>query len=389
MSPLTTGVTRAVAALGKRKQRRGYGVTLSFDGPASATGFSSSIVLPPGANEVLITCHGECKTALGGRSSALFTNLAGQTLVASINGGGPGASSSGFRYSRPSAQSRGGHYAGVFLGSVSQANSLVIAGGAGAGGFADVSTGGSGGGYSGGSVAPLPPSGSGPNQVRYGGGGGVLDSGSTSYSFSTQRENDYRSGTFISGITGYTSLSITVSYSWSGNLSGTLNQSLSIRDPQNTVIASGSGSGSSGSFTVSSSSLNPGTIYYLFSEASTSYGAFAERTGSGSIAWQGNAGGLSGSGGAGGSGYESSGTPGSALQGGSGYGSDAGRSSSGSGGGGYFGGGGGGSGYDSENYASSAGGGGGSGFVSPSAAYNIENIVGGSQHPAGRIIITY
>lgn len=389
MSPLTTGVTRAVSALGKRRiPRRGYGVTLAFDGPASATGFSTSISIPIDALEVIITCHGESKSSLGGRSSAIFTNLAGQTIVASFNGGGPGASSNGFRYNRTSAESRGGHYAGVFLNSVSHANSLIIAGGAGAGGYDDVSPAGAGGGISGGSGATVSGSSGGPGQTRVGGGGGVNNSGSVSYSHSAQRENDYRSGTFISGLSGYTSLSVTMSYNWNYS-SSSLSQSLQIRDPSNNVVASGSGNGTSGTFTVNAPSLNPSLTYSVWADASSYLGAtFAVITASGTLSWIGSAGGSSGSGGAGGSGYEGTAGSGSALQGGSGYSSDLGRSSSGSGGGGYYGGGGGGSGYDSENYASAAGGGGGSGYINPSAI-SVENVIAGSEYPAGKIIITY
>ena len=108
---------------------------------------------------------------------------------------------------------------------------------------------------------------------------GVFTS-SASINHGTQRENDYRSATLISGLTGYSTITLNCSYSWSGNLGGSLTQYVKLRDSSNTVVASGSGSGSSGSFTVTGTGLSTGMTYNFFVEAASSGGSYMERAAS-------------------------------------------------------------------------------------------------------------
>lgn len=194
------GIGRSTRGIGTRK-------TMTFTGPGSSTTSSTPFFVPFNSPSIIITCEGEYGGSgpggAGGLVSASFAGLAGQTLVVSFAGGGPGASSNGYRYTRPAALSRGGHYAGVFVSSVSHANSLIIAGGGGAGGFADVSSGGAGGGSTGNSGSgPLPGSGSGPGVVRVAGGGGTQSSGGAGGS---GYEGTAGSGSALSGGSGYSS----------------------------------------------------------------------------------------------------------------------------------------------------------------------------------------
>jgi len=202
MAPIFTGNK---FGFGRKKSVRSRSI-ISFTGPGSSTTSSTPFSVPFNSPTITITCEGEYGGSgpggAGGLVSASFSGLQGQTLVVSFAGGGPGASSGGYRYSRPAALQRGGHYAGVFVTSVSHANSLIIAGGGGAGGHADVSAGGAGGGSTGGSVSPLPPSGSGPNQVRYGGGGGTQSAGGAG---GPGYEGSGGTGSALQGGSGYSS----------------------------------------------------------------------------------------------------------------------------------------------------------------------------------------
>ena len=107
--------------------------------------------------------------------------------------------------------------------------------------------------------------------------------GSGSWSFGTQRENDYRSGTIISGITGFTSASFSGTYAWGGNTSGGLSNYMALRDSSNTVIASTSVSGASGSWSLTATGLSISTTYHLFISASSSGGSYMERNSYGSF----------------------------------------------------------------------------------------------------------
>lgn len=144
---------------------------------------SGTFSVPSRSNILIIACDGATGSGgpggAGGRTVATFTGMAGQSLAISIAGGGSGSASNGFRYSRPVTSSSGGNYAGVFVTSVSQANTLILAGGGGAGGFADVSGGGAGGGTSGSAGGDAGGSSGGPGVYRYGGGGGTQSAGGT------------------------------------------------------------------------------------------------------------------------------------------------------------------------------------------------------------------
>jgi hypothetical protein len=147
---------------------------------------SGTFSVPSRSNILIIACDGATggggPGGAGGRTVATFTGMAGQSLAISIAGGGVGSASGGCagecsRYNRPAILSSGGNYAGVFVTSVSQANTLILAGGGGAGGFIDVSAGGAGGGTSGSAGGDASGSSGGPGVYRYGGGGGTQSAG--------------------------------------------------------------------------------------------------------------------------------------------------------------------------------------------------------------------
>jgi len=108
--------------------------------------------------------------------------------------------------------------------------------------------------------------------------------GSFNYAYSTQRENDYREGVLASGFYGVSYITATISYGWNSGFSN-LSQTVQIRDSNNNAVASGSGSGLSGSFTISAY-LNPTSTYYFWGSASSFGGAiFAYAQGYGTVAW--------------------------------------------------------------------------------------------------------
>ena len=101
---------------------------------------------------------------------------------------------------------------------------------------------------------------------------------SYNYNLGVQRENDFRAATTASGLTGYTSLDISVTYNWTGSNGGSLSQSVSLRrTSDNATIASNSGGGLSGIINVSAAVLDPDETYYIY-QTSTSSGSsgFAE-----------------------------------------------------------------------------------------------------------------
>jgi hypothetical protein len=109
------------------------------------------------------------------------------------------------------------------------------------------------------------------------------------YNLGIQRENDFRAGTPFTNITGLTSINVTVTYNWTGSNGGGLSQSVSLRRSQdNSVVASNSGGGTSGSFNISVASLDPNDVYYLYHTAS-SFGStgFAEIAAYGSVTFSG------------------------------------------------------------------------------------------------------
>ena len=255
-------------------------------GQNGITGSSAQYVCGSGCNGCQRSCRPGCCYDCGGGFNCCFDPCCSTyTNYCTAAGGSAGQGGAG-------GLGRGGNYPSGTLDGTAGTAGQPGSNGSGAG--TDGGNGGSGGEYgqpgNPGSVAPQ---------------GSISDT--VSYSHSTQRENDYRSGVFVNNLTSFKTMSVTVTYGWSGNLSGSLSQSLTIKDSSNNVIASGSGSGSSGSFTVFAT-LEPAKTYYFLSEASSSYGAFAERTAYGSISYSGAVSG-------GGAGPGAGGQPGYAITG--------------------------------------------------------------------------
>ena len=128
-----------------------------------------------------------CRSALtggykggnGGASQGTFTFLSGQTYKLRVGGGGGfggGAGYSGGGAAGPGAGGGGG-FTGLFLNSVSQENSIIIAGGSG-GSSGDVGEGGAGGGLVGGNSSNAGRGGYGGTQSSGGAGAGGGGSGS-------------------------------------------------------------------------------------------------------------------------------------------------------------------------------------------------------------------
>ena len=117
--------------------RSGFGFSKN-SGPKSVTiisTFSSpgSVAIPAQATSVKVTAHGSKRGHLfgetsnrkdGGLAEGTFSTLQGNTLNVNFAGGGT-------PHLAPSFANEGAHYAGVFNGPVTHANSLVIAGGSG------------------------------------------------------------------------------------------------------------------------------------------------------------------------------------------------------------------------------------------------------------------
>ena len=111
---------------------------------------------------------------------------------------------------------------------------------------------------------------------------------SQNYSMGTQRENDFRSQTVVSGLTGFTRIDISTSYGWSGGNGGSLSQNTYLRNSSNTTISSSSGGGISGNYSFSVTGLDPNETYNIY-HTSTSSGStgFYEINASGTITWDG------------------------------------------------------------------------------------------------------
>lgn len=108
---------------------------------------------------------------------------------------------------------------------------------------------------------------------------------SVTYSHSTQRENDSRTGTFVTGVTDAEALTISVVYSWSGDTAGSLSQTLSVYDSSDTLVGSQTGTGASGTFTLDLTGLSRTETFYFVMSAASTHGSYAERTAGGSISW--------------------------------------------------------------------------------------------------------
>ena len=112
----------------------------------------------------------------------------------------------------------------------------------------------------------------------------ITDSFTVSYSHSPQRENDYRSATIVSGLTGYTAITAVLSFNWTQG--GNLYQSIAIRDSGGNTIVSGTGYGQSGTVTISTS-LNSSETYSIFIDAVSALGAtFAILTAYGTVTYE-------------------------------------------------------------------------------------------------------
>ena len=185
-APFFTGITRGLSGFGFGAGGGlavGTPATDTFNGPGSPSTSSTPFTVPAVSNTITITTrgarggNGNGGGAAGALNTATFSGLAGQTLVISFAGGGPASPVSGHSGSRPGPAMTGGHYAGVFVGSVSHGNTLIISGGGGAGSLHRIEFGGQGGanggnGSSGGNGGSGPP-----GQTSVGGGGGTPSSG--------------------------------------------------------------------------------------------------------------------------------------------------------------------------------------------------------------------
>lgn len=112
----------------------------------------------------------------------------------------------------------------------------------------------------------------------------ITDSFTVSYNHGAQRENDYRSATIVSGLTGYTAITAVLSFNWTQG--GNLYQSIAIRDSGGNTIVSGVGYGQSGSVTISTA-LNSSETYSIFIDAVSALGAtFAILTAYGTVTYE-------------------------------------------------------------------------------------------------------
>jgi hypothetical protein len=180
MAPLLArfGLGRSGFGFSKKSGKRIVNIISTFSAPGS-------VAIPAQATSVKVTAHGSKRGHLfgetnnrksGGLSEGTFSTLQGSTLNVNFAGGGT-------PHLAPIFAVEGAHYAGVFNGPVTHANSLVIAGGSGSRGgqnFGPV-LGGAGGGLTGeagdeGAIIRYnpPPTG---GVAAGGGGGGTQSSG--------------------------------------------------------------------------------------------------------------------------------------------------------------------------------------------------------------------
>lgn len=142
------------------------------------TGANQSFTVPTGVTSLSVRVWGAAggggngPTVVGGAGGFVTGTLAvtsGQVLTVVVGQGGA-------QVATPSKAGAGGGYSGVFLGAVSQANALVIAGGGGGGGFFTDGQGGSSGGNGGGDFGG-DGAGSGSTSFAARGLGGSLQAG--------------------------------------------------------------------------------------------------------------------------------------------------------------------------------------------------------------------
>ena len=106
-----------------------------------------------------------------------------------------------------------------------------------------------------------------------------------SVSGGTQRENDYRSSQIYSNMIGYSSLNLSWSWNWTGDLGGTLNQYIGLRKSNGDTVSQSTGSGSSGSGTLIIPVLDPNENHNLFWQAVSTDIYFQERNATASFSW--------------------------------------------------------------------------------------------------------
>lgn len=113
-----------------------------------------------------------------------------------------------------------------------------------------------------------------------------MASGSFSYTYPRQRENDFRYALISTqGFKNYTYISATINYSWSSSFPQLTQTVKFARLDQLVVAASGAGGGYSGTFTISGF-LDPNTTYFFHGTAVSSGGAiFAWAQASVSVSW--------------------------------------------------------------------------------------------------------
>ena len=116
------------------------------------------------------------------------------------------------------------------------------------------------------------------------------DTDSATWSFSTQRENDQRVGNVATNLTRYYEiLELTWSWNWSGDLTGSLNQTIELFNSAGQNVYSRSRSGSSGSETLTNvvAGLDPDDTYYfrVTAQSSISGQGYHTRAASGSASW--------------------------------------------------------------------------------------------------------
>lgn len=103
------------------------------------------------------------------------------------------------------------------------------------------------------------------------------------YSQTDQRENDSRQKTVKSNLVGYLEMDVNWSWSWGGNLGGSLSQSWRLRDSSNSIVYQTGGGGSSGSKSFIITGLDPNETYNIHMTASSSGGSFMVRNAAGNI----------------------------------------------------------------------------------------------------------
>jgi len=111
---------------------------------------------------------------------------------------------------------------------------------------------------------------------------------STSYDLGTQRENDFRQQTIVTGLIGFTRIDIVILYNWTASNNGTLFQQTYLRDSSNNTVATGIGPGLSGNYSISADGLDPNEVYRIHhTSTSSNSSGFHQINAYGAIIWDG------------------------------------------------------------------------------------------------------